>query len=100
MTRTIRTSLATLLAVVSAVALERMIGADVEKVAPNTWAAAADFLDGHVRAGASATLLKPSTPTDSGYVLIAGGVDETGVTATALRYSPASASFPSFLPIS
>ena len=82
-TRTVKTALAVLVVVLAAAGL--LLHADVPQVPSNVWVAAGDMTS--VRAGASGTLLP------NGLVLVAGGLDANGVTASVERFSPDAAHF-------
>ena len=82
MSHTVRTTAKTALAVIVVVlaAAGLLLRANVPQVPSNTWAATGDMNE--PRAGAASTLLY------DGQVLVTGGMNDTGVTATAERYSP------------
>src|SRR5258708_6414675 len=83
--RTTKTLVAVLLAVVAAAGLDRLLRADVPLVPSNTWGPVSDMTT--VRAGAWGRL-----PADGG-VLVAGGMDVGGVTASVERCAPSGGSF-------
>src|SRR6187549_2634398 len=78
-----KTALAVLVVVLAAAGL--LLHADVPQVPSNFWAPAGDMTS--VRAGASGTLLP------NGLVLVAGGIDANGPTASVERFSPDGAHF-------
>src|SRR5262245_54341482 len=80
---TAKTAVAVLVAVLAAAGL--LLHADVPHVPSNFWTPAGSMTS--VRAGASGTLLP------NGLVLVAGGVDANGSTATVERFSPDGAHF-------
>ena len=80
---TAKTALAVIVVVLAAAGL--LLHADVPQVPSNAWAPAGDMTS--VRAGASGTLLP------NGLVLVAGGIDANGATASVERFSPDGAHF-------
>src|SRR6188474_954996 len=86
MTRTIKTVVALVLAVLTIAGLGRMLTASVQQVPSNTWAATGDMAT--PRAGAASTLLF------DGNVIVTGGLDASGAaTAGAERYVPGGRGF-------
>src|SRR5262245_47849658 len=81
--RAVKPGFAVLVAVLAAAGL--LLHADVPQVPSNFWAPAGNMAS--VRAGASGTLLP------NGLVLVAGGVDANGATASVERFSPDGAHF-------